>query len=120
MGQSKPRPSRLFGLKSYSPMRNEMRPQWFVRPPSMRERHQRNSSPGAVVYGSPSTVQPPIAASKYPNGFFGVPAARRGAGYGHWNMYESLGVSQLTPASSISTFAPACVSTYAVMPPAAP
>ena len=39
MGQSKPRPSRDFGLKSYAPMRSETRPQWFVRPPSARDRH---------------------------------------------------------------------------------
>ena len=36
-------------LKSCGPKRSEMRPQWFVRPPSMRARHQRNRWPSAVV-----------------------------------------------------------------------
>jgi len=30
-----------------------MRPQWLVRPPTMRERNQRNFEPGAETYGSP-------------------------------------------------------------------
>src|SRR5690606_39376881 len=60
MGQSSPRPSMLPRRKSSGPKRSEMRPQWFVRPPSMRARHQSNVSPGAIVYGSPSTCQPPM------------------------------------------------------------
>ena len=35
--------------KSAGPNRSAMRPQWFVRPPSMRDRNQRNDEPGAVV-----------------------------------------------------------------------
>ena len=59
MGQSKPSPSLLRGLKSYSPMRSEIRPQWLVRPPSILERHHMNSDPSATEYGSPGTCHPP-------------------------------------------------------------
>ena len=41
MGQSSPTPSRLRPLKSQGPKRSEMRPQWFVRPPTIRLRHHK-------------------------------------------------------------------------------
>ena len=34
-----------------------MRPKWLVRPPSMRERNQRNELPSATVKGSPGRSQ---------------------------------------------------------------
>ena len=63
-----------------------MRPQWLVRPPSMRARHQSNRVPGARVYGSPSTSHPPMHASNSPNGRSGVEAPRRGVSYGQRSM----------------------------------
>ena len=42
IGQSSPSPSTLLPRKSSGPKRSEMRPQWLVRPPSMRARHQLN------------------------------------------------------------------------------
>ena len=45
---------------------------------------------------------------------------RRGDWYGHAIIFESRAVSNITPASSISTLAPASVSTFAAMPPPAP
>src|ERR1041384_6779281 len=83
IGQSSPSPSRLRLSKSQGPKRSEMRPQWFVRPPSMRARNQRNRSPDATVYGSPSMSQPPMQPSNSPNGFSRDPAPRRGEAYYH-------------------------------------
>src|SRR4029077_4654270 len=120
MGQASPRPSRLLRLKSYGPNRREMRPQWLVRPPTMRARHQLNSVPGARVYGSPPLAQPPMQASNSPNGRSGVDAPRRGDSYGHSSMAESFVLSQGCPASSTTTSAPALVSAYAAIPPPAP
>src|SRR5436309_3347155 len=51
-----------------------MRPQWFVRPPSIRPRNQSNVVPGACVYGSPSMSQPPMQPSNSPNGLIVVVA----------------------------------------------
>src|SRR6267378_8578650 len=120
IGQSSPRPSRLLRLKSYGPNRSEMRPQWLVRPPTMRARHQLNSVPGARVNGSPSISQPPMQASNSPNGRSLVDLPRRGDSYGHISIAESLALSHGWPASSTITSAPACVSAYAAMPPPAP
>ena len=97
-----------------------MRPQWFVRPPSMRDRNQSNVLPAPFVYGSPSSVHPPNAASNSPNCCFSVAAPRRGESYVQWNMYESAVGFHIGPASSMSTLAPASVSTFAAMPPPAP
>ena len=58
-----------------------MRPQWFVRPPSMRPRHQSKRVPGARVYGSPSISHPPSHASNSPNGRVRVARPRRGVAY---------------------------------------
>src|SRR5689334_5919136 len=120
MGQSSPRPSNVWALKSRGPNRSEMRPQWFVRPPTMRARHQRNLLPGATVYGSPGISQPPTQPSNSPNGLSLVDAPRRGDSYGQTSMAESLVLSQGPPASSTVTFTPARVSAYAAMPPPAP
>src|SRR5262245_52012967 len=120
IGQSSPRPSRLFRLKSSGPMRGEMRPQWFVRPPSIRPRNQSNVDPGACVYGSPSMSQPPMQPSNSPNGFVGVAAPRRGDSYGHVDIFESFAESHIAPASSITTSAPASHRTFAAIPPPAP
>src|SRR4030095_8341421 len=97
-----------------------MRPQWLVRPPSIRARHQSNLVPGAVVYGSPSICQPPMQPSNSPNGFSRVEAPRRGESYGHLSIAPSLTGSHICPASSSATRAPAFVSVYAAMPPPAP
>src|SRR2546430_3668518 len=105
MGQSSPRPSRLFRLKSYGPKRSEIRPQWLVRPPTMRARHQLNSVPGARVYGSPSISQPPTHASNSPNGWSLVDRPRRGDSYGQVSMAESFRLSHGTPASRTITSA---------------
>ena len=86
----------------------------------MRERNQSNTLPGALVYGSPSIVQPPNAASNSPNCCVGIAAPRRGVSYAHLNMNPSLPVSNVGPASSMRTWAPASVSTFAAMPPPAP
>ena len=52
-----------------------MRPQWLVRPPSMRAANQRQS-PVPTVYGSPSMSQPPMQPSNSPNGFLSPPQPR--------------------------------------------
>ena len=65
-------------MKSYGPKRSEIRPQWLVRPPTIRARHQLNAVPGARVYGSPGTSQPPMQASNSPNGRSFVDFPRRG------------------------------------------
>jgi len=106
--------------KSLGPKRSEIRPQWFVRPPTMRARHQSNAVPGACVYGSPSMFHPPMQASNSPNGRPGVDAPRRWVSYGQTSIAESLVLSQGTPASSTITSAPACVSAKAAIPPPAP
>src|SRR5438045_5675324 len=107
MGQSSPSPSRDLRLKSYGPKRSEIRPQWSVRPPTMRARHQLNSVPGARVYGSPGMSQPPIHPSNSPNGFSLVDRPRRGDSYGHVSIAESFALSHGSPASSTTTSAPA-------------
>ncbi len=120
MGQSSPRPSRLFRRKSLGPNRREIRPQWLVRPPTMRARHQPNFDPGATVYGSPSMSHPPMQASNSPKGRSLVHAPRFGVLNGQVSMAESVVLSHGPPASSITTSAPALVSMYAAMPPPAP
>src|SRR5206468_844597 len=107
-------------LKSSGPMRSEMRPQWLVRPPSMRPRNQSNLEPAACVYGSPSRSHPPMQPSNSPNGLDGVAAPRRGESYDHADILESLAESHMPPASSITTSAPASQSTFAAIPPPAP
>src|SRR3989441_9343130 len=110
MGQSSPSPSRLLRLKSYGPKRSEMRPQWLVRPPTMRARHQPNSVPGARVYGAPGISHPPMQASNSPNGRSLVDLPRRGDSYGHVSNAAPFALSQGSPASSTTTSAPALVS----------
>ena len=78
MGQLGDRPSSSPRRKSSGPKRNEMRPQWLVRPPTMRARHQSKRVPSARVYGSPGISQPPMQASHSPNGRSGVEPPRRG------------------------------------------
>ena len=87
-----------------------MRPQWLVRPPSMRPRHQRNFEPEATVYGSPSMSHPPSQASNSPNGRRVVDAPRRGDAYAGSSIFEFFDAYHSAPASSITTFAPALVS----------
>ena len=87
-----------------------MRPQWLVRPPTMRARHQANSVPGARVYGSPGISHPPMQASNSPKGRFVVDFPRRGDSYGQVSIAESFALSQGPPASSTTTSAPAFVS----------
>src|SRR6185503_5808496 len=101
-------------------MRSEMRPQWLVRPPSMRPRNQSKVDPGACVYGSPSRSQPPMQPSNSPNGLAGVAAPRRGDSYDQVDIFESLAESHMPPASSMTTFAPASQRILAAMPPPAP
>src|SRR3954467_14166604 len=120
MGQSSPSPSRVFPWKSRGPKRREIRPQWFVRPPSMRARHHMNLEPLATVYGSPSISHPPSQASNSPNGRVFVDAPRRGDAYAGMSILLSRDAKNDGPASSITTFAPARVSAYAAMPPPAP
>src|SRR5439155_7548680 len=107
-------------LKSYGPKRSEIRPQWFVRPPSIRARHQSKVVPGAVVYGSPSISHPPMQASNSPKGRSAVAAPRRGDWYGHVIIFESRAAFHIGPASSSRTSAPASARTLAAMPPPAP
>src|SRR4051812_26420451 len=97
-----------------------MRPQWLVRPPSIRPRHQSNWVPGAFVYGSPSICQPPSQASNSPNGRRWVERPRRGEAYAGTIIWLSFDAYHACPASSITTRAPACVSAYAAIPPPAP
>src|SRR5687768_18422399 len=98
-----------------------MRPQWLVRPPSIRARHQLNRVPGARVYGSPSIWKPPSQASNSPKGRVFVAAPRRGDAYAGSSIGESpRDAYQAGPASSITTSAPAAVSMYAAIPPPAP
>ncbi|MCS3782845.1 hypothetical protein GGP88_000379 [Salinibacter ruber] len=78
MGQFCPWPSTLRPLKSSGPKRREMRPQWWVRPPSIRARNQFQLVSSAVVYGSPSMSHPPRHASISPKGRAVVEAPRRG------------------------------------------
>src|ERR1043166_7152465 len=93
IGQSSPRPSRLLRRKSSGPKRSEMRPQWLVRPPSMRARNQSKAAPGATGYGSASISQPPMQPSNSPNGLVGVAAPRRGESYGQADILESFSTS---------------------------
>jgi hypothetical protein len=86
----------------------------------MRVRNQSKRSPGAEVYGSPSSVHPPQPASNSPNCRSGIGSPRRGDWYGQAIILVSRRVSNVTPASSISTLAPASVRTFAAMPPPAP
>ena len=72
IGQSSPNPSIDLPRKSSGPKRSEMRPQWLVRPPSMRPRYQRHA-PVPTVYGSPSMSQAPMQPSNSPNGFLSPP-----------------------------------------------
>src|SRR6187431_3385842 len=97
-----------------------MRPQWLVRPPSIRPRNQSKREPAACVYGSPSMSQPPMQPSNSPNGLSGVEAPRRGDSYGHADIFESFSESHIPPASSITTSAPASHRILAAMPPPAP
>src|ERR1044071_9509102 len=97
-----------------------MRPQWFVRPPSMRPRNQSKVVPGASVYGSPSMSQPPMQPSNSPNGLAAVAVPRRGDSYDQVDIFESFAESHIAPASSMTTFAPASQSPFAAMPPPAP
>src|SRR5688572_25139999 len=120
IGQSSPSPSRPFRWKSEGPKRREMRPQWFVRPPSMRARHQLNCVPGAVVYGSPSICHPPMHPSNSPNGRSRVEAPRRGESYGHLSIAPSLSGSHIAPASRSPPRHPPFVSPYPAMPPPPP
>src|SRR5688500_2555297 len=120
IGQSSPRPSMDFRRKSSRPKRSEMRPQWFVRPPTLRARHQSKRVPLARVYGSPSISHPPSQASNSPNGRSFVLAPRRGESYGQASIALSVRQSHGRPASSMTTFAPARVSMYAAIPPPAP
>src|SRR5690242_4714082 len=124
MGQSSPSPSIDLRRKSSGPKRSEMRPQWLVRPPSMRARHQLNSfrplEPGAFVYGSPSMSHPPMQPSNSPNGFSRDAAPRRGDAYDGTSILESRVLYHSGPASTTATFAPAFVRTYAAIPPPAP
>ncbi len=87
-----------------------MRPQWLVRPPTIRARHQPNFEPSATVNGSPGRSHPPTQASNSPKGRSFVEAPRRGELYGQVNMSESVALSHGPPASSRTTFAPAWVS----------
>ena len=64
-----------------------------------------------VVYGSPSIVHDPMQPSNSPNSRFCVVAPRRGESYGHAIIFESFAESHHCPASSITTLAPAFVST---------
>ena len=89
-------------------------------PPSIRARHQSKRVPAAIVNGSPSICHPPMHPSNSPNGFSRVEAPRRGESYGHLSIAPFLTGSHIGPASMRATFAPACVSTYAAMPPPAP
>ena len=97
-------------MKSSGPKRREILPQWFVRPPSMRPRHQLNFEPDATVYGSPSMSQPPSHASNSPNGRSRVDAPRRGDAHAGVSICEFFDANHSPPASSITTFAPAWVS----------
>src|SRR5688500_5323750 len=110
----------LFPLKSSGPKRSEMRPQWFVRPPSMRARHQSKVVPSARVYGSPSTSHPPSHASNSPNGRKRVAPPRLGDAELGRSIDEFFVLHHSGPASSTTTRAPARVSAYAVIPPPAP
>src|SRR5215212_11001961 len=101
-------------------MRSEMRPQWFVLPPSIRPRNQSKFDPCDCVYGSPLMSHPPMQPSNSPNGLSGVAAPRRGESYGHADIFESFAESHMPPASSMTTSAPASQSTLAAMPPPAP
>src|ERR671928_58438 len=97
----------LLRRKSSGPKRREIRPQWLVRPPSIRARHQSNFVSGAVVYGSPSICHPPMQASNSPKGCVGVDAPRRGDSYAHRSMKPFRAALHAGPASSITTSAPA-------------
>src|SRR5207247_8847208 len=83
MGQSSPSPSRDLRLKSYGPKRSEIRPQWLVRPPTMRARHQMNAVPGARVYGWPGISQPSTQAQYSPHGRLYVDFLHRGDSIDH-------------------------------------
>src|SRR5690349_10240506 len=120
IGQSSLIPSFVPPLKSSGPKRSEIRPQWLVRPPSIRARHQRNFDPDATVYGSSSMSHPPSHASNSPNGFLVLDAPRRGDAYAGTSIFEFFEAYHSAPASSITTFAPAFVSAYADIPPPAP
>src|SRR5687768_4712453 len=86
----------------------------------MRARHQSNRVPAARVYGSPGISHPPMHPSNSPNGLYFDAAPRRGDAEVGVSIAESRLLYHSGPASSMTTFAPACVRTYAAMPPPAP
>src|SRR6266478_2727014 len=123
MGQSSPRPSRVADLKSTGAKRSAMRPQWLVRPPTMRERNHSKREPGAEVYGSPSMFHAPFGARnspKFSRACPPTPAPRCGASYGHISILKSFSGLTFGPASSSAQFRPPSVRIFAAMPPPAP
>src|SRR5229473_3769376 len=123
MGQSSPRPSRAADLKSMGAKRSAMRPQWLVRPPTMRERNHWNFEPGAEVYGSPSICHAPFGARnslKFSPALPPTPAPRCANSYGHISILKSFSGLTFGPASSSTQFRPPSVRTFAAMPPPAP
>src|SRR6266849_3503868 len=123
MGQSSPRPSRVADLKSMGAKRSAMRPQWLVRPPTMRERNHWKFEPGAEVYGSPSIFHAPFGARNSPKFSWAwppTPAPRCGASYGHISILKSFSGFTFGPASSNTQFKPPSARTFAAMPPPAP
>src|ERR1044072_2353643 len=111
MGQSSPRPSILFLLKSLGPNLNDILPQWLVRPPSILARHQSQCVPSVVVNGSPSICHPQNDPSKSPNGLNLVLAPRLGDSHAFFNCEEFFAGSYIGPASNKHTFKPAFANT---------
>src|SRR6266851_8829560 len=123
MGQSSPSPSRVADLKSIGAKRSAMRPQWLVRPPTMRERNHWKFEPGAEVYGSPSMFHAPLGARNSPKFSAALPPTptpRCGNSYGHISILKSFSGLMLGPASSKTQFRPPSVRILAAMPPPAP
>src|SRR6202158_5005683 len=123
MGQSSPSPSRVADLKSMGANRSAMRPQWLVRPPTMRERNHWKLAPGAEVYGSPSISQAPLGARnspKFSRAWPPTPAPRCGNSYGHISILKSFSGFTFGPASSSTQFRPPSVRIFAAIPPPAP
>src|SRR2546430_16767641 len=94
----------------------------------MRARHHLNCDPSATVYGSPSSVQFPAGAVKYPNPQGDLPkyvsacgpAPRWSTWYGHTCSLKSFIGFSIGPASSSVTLTPRSVSTLVTVPPPAP
>ena len=77
-----------FRRKSSGPKRSEMRPQWLVRPPSMRARHHLKSLPGAVAAPRPAPAPAKPRSTPRPRSVEPVPVNAEPAAERHQLLVE--------------------------------